>query len=184
MTHLLRAREARPASAVRNVVKSLLQTVVFWGFFLAVLPVVIYRLESWLVGDALRFASTGLRTAGILLFAASGAVGLWSLGFMAVLGQGTPLPMDCPRRLVVAGPYRYVRNPMALAGILQGIAVGIALGSPAVIAYALAGAPFWNWLVRPWEERDLEQRFGAEFRAYRAAVRCWLPRFTAYSSDR
>jgi protein-S-isoprenylcysteine O-methyltransferase Ste14 len=35
--------------------------------------------------------------------------------------------------LVIAGPYRYVRNPMAVAGILQGIAVGWYLGSVSVI---------------------------------------------------
>jgi len=165
------------------VLKTLLQTVVFWGFFLVLLPALVYRIETELGGDVLRFASTGSRAAGIAIFVVAGAIGLWSGGIMAVRGEGTPVPIDCPRRLVVAGPYRYVRNPMAISGIAQGVGVGLMLGSPAVIAYALAGAPVWNWLVRPFEERDLEQRFGAEFRAYRAAVRCWLPRTSPYSIE-
>jgi protein-S-isoprenylcysteine O-methyltransferase Ste14 len=184
MNKLLRGRAARPAPAAWNVVKTLLQTVVFWAFFLLLLPTLVYRLESSLGGDTWRFASAASRAIGIALFVLAGAIGLWSSMIMAVRGEGTPVPMDCPRRLVISGPYRFVRNPMALSGIAQGVGIGIALGSPAVIAYALAGAPFWNRFVRPWEEQDLEERFGAEFRAYRAAVRCWLPRLTPYAVDR
>ena len=115
-----------------------------------------------------------------MLFVLGGALGLTSGAVMAVRGRGTPLPADCPRELVVAGPYRFVRNPMAVAGLAQGVAVGIFLGSPVVVAYALAGGPAWHLLVRPWEEADLERRFGEPYRRYRAAVRCWLPRFPGY----
>lgn len=181
MRNVLHAREARPASAAWNVAKTLLQTVVFWGFFLVLLPAAVYYVETVLGGDIFRFAGEATRTLGILLFVIAGTIGLWSGFLMAVHGRGTPLPLDHARRLVVIGPYRYVRNPMAITGISQGIGVGLMLGSPAVVAYALAGAPFWNWLVRPWEEKNLEQHFGAEFCAYRAAVRCWLPRLSPYS---
>ena len=95
---------------------------------------------------------------------------------MAVAGRGTPLPVAMPSRLVIAGPYRFVRNPMAMAGIVQGIAIGILLSSWVVIAYAVIGSVIWNLAVRPHEEADLDQRFGADFRRYRDAVRCWIPR--------
>jgi protein-S-isoprenylcysteine O-methyltransferase Ste14 len=49
-----------------------------------------------------------------------------------------------------------------------------------VVLYALAGGPLWHFLVRPWEETDLERRFGEPYRAYRAAVKCWLPRVRGY----
>jgi protein-S-isoprenylcysteine O-methyltransferase Ste14 len=48
-----------------------------------------------------------------------------------------------PNRLVVAGPYRWVRNPMALASIAQGVAVGLILSSWLVVVYAVAGALLW-----------------------------------------
>jgi protein-S-isoprenylcysteine O-methyltransferase Ste14 len=83
-----------------------------------------------------------------------------------------------PNRLVVAGPYRWVRNPMALAGIAQGVAVGLITASWLVVIYALAGSLVWNHIVRPYEEADLEKRFGAAFLRYRMHVRCWVPRFT------
>jgi protein-S-isoprenylcysteine O-methyltransferase Ste14 len=78
-------------------------------------------------------------------------------------------------RLVVSGPYRWVRNPMAIAGIVQGVAVGLVLSSWLVVAYAVAGSLLWNYAIRPLEEADLEERFGSEFRQYRDSVRCWIP---------
>jgi protein-S-isoprenylcysteine O-methyltransferase Ste14 len=94
---------------------------------------------------------------------------------MSTLGEGTPLPSAMPNRLVIAGPYRWMRNPMAAAGIVQGAAVGIILHSWLVIAYAVAGSLVWNYIVRPLEEADLQERYGAEFERYREAVRCWIP---------
>ena len=81
-------------------------------------------------------------------------------------------------------PYRYVQSPMAMASLLQGAAVGVVLGSSLVLAYALAGALIWNFVARPWEERDLEARFGAHSRAYGRHVRCWIPRVSPYEPER
>ena len=66
---------------------------------------------------------------------------------------------------------------MALAGITQGVAVGLLLSSWMVVVYALAGSIVWNCIVRPLEEADLEHRFGDDFRRYAARVRCWVPRW-------
>lgn len=65
---------------------------------------------------------------------------------------------------------------MAVAGITQGAAVGLILGSWLVVAYAVLGSLLWNYAVRPLEEADLEERFGAEFISYRESVSCWIPR--------
>lgn len=109
------------------------------------------------------------------LFAAASCLGLWSGLTMATRGDGTPLPTATAPRLVVAGPYRYVRNPMAVAGIVQGIAVGWYLDSVAVIAYSLTGAVLWHILVRPVEEADLQTRFGETYTDYQRQVRLWIP---------
>lgn len=95
---------------------------------------------------------------------------------MNVNGDGTPLPAATANRLVTAGPYRVVRNPMAVSGFVQGAAVGLMLSSWMVVVYAVLGSLLWNFAVRPLEEADLEARFGDEFRRYRDTVRCWIPR--------
>jgi protein-S-isoprenylcysteine O-methyltransferase Ste14 len=117
---------------------------------------------------------------GAVLTVAGSLLGLWTANVLVRDGAGTPLPLDTARELVVAGPYRHVRNPMAIGGFGQGIGVAVWLGAPAVLAYVAVGMAIWQWIARPWEERDLEERFGDRYRRYRAAVPCWLPRLAPY----
>lgn len=176
----LHGRQAAPASKIWNVTKTYMQTLVFWSIFLFVIPAVVYRIETAVGLAGWRFDIPWLRQAGYALFVLGGSLGLSSGAVMAFYGQGTPLPVDAPREIVVRGPYRFVRNPMAIAGLSQGVAVGLIVGSPAIILYAHSGGPLWNILVRPWEERDLESWFGEAFRHYRREVNCWIPRLTPY----
>ncbi|MGO2152168.1 MAG: methyltransferase family protein [Microbacterium gubbeenense] len=167
-------REARPRARANNILATAAQLVIFWGLFLAAFPLVIAWFEQrWDVALSLPVA---VRVSGIALLVLASALGLWSAATMASLGDGTPLPSASARRLVVAGPYVFVRNPMAVAGIVQGVAVGLVLGSWLVVAWALCGSVVWNSIIRPIEERDLEDRFGDAFRAYRDRVSCWVPR--------
>jgi len=171
-------RQAEHASPRWNVAKTLLQIVVFWTFFLAVIPCFLLHIESSLGWP--RFALAGQRPLAAVLFAALSALGLVCGWTLAHRGDGTPLPLDATRRLVIAGPYAYVRNPMAIAGFGQGVVVALGLGSWLVLAYATLGSAIWNWVVRPSEEADLARNFGAEYERYRAAVTCWIPRRWPY----
>jgi protein-S-isoprenylcysteine O-methyltransferase Ste14 len=162
------------AEASAHVIATAAQIVLFWGLFLVVFPLFIAALEQrW--GLALAFPPFG-QEIGVVVLALASALGIWAAAAMSTRGGGTPLPAAMATRLVIAGPYRFVRNPMAMAGIIQGAAVGLILSSWLVVAYAIAGSLVWNWVVRPLEEADLDARFGEEYRSYRAAVRCWVPR--------
>lgn len=154
-----------------NLLKTLFQTLLFWSFFLLLLPDLIMQLESVLSFPRFKNQST----LGMAAFAVFSVLGLWSGITMSIVGQGTPLPTDCPNKLVVKGPYRFVRNPLAIAGIGQGIGIGLYFGSFLVLIYALIGAILWHYFVRPEEEKDLEQRFGEQYLEYKGRVKCWLP---------
>lgn len=82
---------------------------------------------------------------GIAVLLLDSALGLWSAVVMSMRGDGTPLPSAMPNRLVIAGPYRWIRNPMAVAGIAQGAAVGLILQSWLVVAYTVVGSLVWNY---------------------------------------
>lgn len=118
---------------------------------------------------------------GVALIAAGMTVVAWTGRLFAEVGKGTPAPWDPPLRLVVAGPYRHVRNPMisAVGAILAGEA--LVLGSWPVAVWAalfLAANMAYFPLV---EEKALERRFGADYRVYRANVPRWLPRPTPWN---
>ena len=167
-------RTARPRSVGAILAATAVQVIIFWGVFLVVGPLILVALEyRWNVGFGFpEFA----RPVGVTVLVLASALGVWSAGAMVVGGRGTPLPVAMPSRLVVVGPYRLVRNPMAVAGIVQGVAVGLVFSSWLVVAYAVIGSVIWNLAVRPHEEADLERRFGGDYSSYRDAVRCWIPR--------
>ena len=158
--------------------KTAAQIAVVWGTTLLLLPMGILAVQARLGWPFL--AMTGQFLVGGLLFVAFSSLGLWSGYAMASQGEGTPLPLDAPRRLVITGPYGYVRNPMALAGLGQGLAVTVMTGSILMLLYVILGGAIWQWIVRPVEEEDMAATFGAEFSHYRDGVRCWIPRAQPY----
>ena len=163
-------RVARPAGFARNYAKTLTQTIVLWVLFLIVVPAGVARLD-----DALGLSGFPVsRSVAVIGFGLFGSLGLWGGVVMARDGRGTPLPLDTARDLVVTGPYRWVRNPMAIAAPAQAFWVAFWHGSWAVVAYGLAAAVAWNLLIRPSEERELLERFGDPYDRYRRAVRCWI----------
>jgi protein-S-isoprenylcysteine O-methyltransferase Ste14/predicted DCC family thiol-disulfide oxidoreductase YuxK len=184
MLAFLHEREAQPASPAWNVAKTLLEMVVLWAIGFVALPLLCYELEAALGLTAYRFAALTWRVLGWTLLVLGSALHVVSDVVLAVQGEGTPSFFDCPRKLVIAGPNRYVRNPMAVAWLAQGGGVALILGSPLVLAYFLAAGLVENFIIRPWEESELERRFGEVYQRYRRRVRCWRPRFPAYDSAR
>jgi protein-S-isoprenylcysteine O-methyltransferase Ste14 len=116
------------------------------------------------------------RYAGVPLLGAGVALMLWCFLDFARRGRGTPAPLDPPVRLVIAGPYRWVRNPMYVAGVLILLGQAAVWEAPALLAYLGA---FWlttHLFVVGYEERALAARFGAEYQRYREHVPRWIPR--------
>ena len=116
------------------------------------------------------------RVAGGILIAAGLAVLLHTFARFVAEGRGTPTPAAPTRRLVVTGAYRHVRNPMyvATAAVIAG--EGLLLSQPILLLGAAVYLVALATLVRRVEEPRLRERFGAEYDAYRAQVRGWVPR--------
>ena len=171
-------RPAAPASGRYYLQKTLFQCSIIWSVFLLVLPLTIVTIERDL--GIPRFSFPGQRALGIALLVGFSALNLWAGGILSRRGEGTPLPLECPRKLVLSGPYSYVRNPMAIAGLGQGLAVVLWLGSWSGLVYVAAGVLVWQYAARPPEERDLAIRFGDSYERYRQSVRCWWPRLRPY----
>jgi protein-S-isoprenylcysteine O-methyltransferase Ste14 len=139
----------------------------------------------WITGWQLKppFLNLPLtRGIGVIMILA-GVVGLVdAFARFALQGLGTPAPIAPPRILVVTGLYRYVRNPIyvALVSIILGQAM--LMGDWRLIVYGVLLWLFFHVWVVAIEEPTLEQTFGNEYEAFRAAVPRWIPRITPWPS--
>jgi protein-S-isoprenylcysteine O-methyltransferase Ste14 len=152
--------------------KNLLFTVVVPGSVAVYLP--------WWIGSGHSAASgavaAALRWVSLLPLAAGGSIYLWCLWDFAAYGRGTPAPIDAPRRLVVRGLYRYVRNPMYVGVLLAILGWTLHFASPVLLLYAAVVALAFHGFVVAYEEPTLRRVFGADYRDYAARVPRWIPR--------
>ncbi len=138
-----------------------------------------YFLPKWIIG-ARAFETP--RPLGWIVVAIGAAIALPCVWEFAWRGLGTPAPFDPPRRLVISGPYRWVRNPMYLG-------MGIALTGEAIVfpnltvmilvMVALLFAVVTLSVIR-YEERTLRQLFGADYESYTRSVHRWIPRLRPF----
>jgi len=96
-------------------------------------------------------------------------------------GKGTLAPWTPTQKLVVEGPYRYVRNPMISGVLCILFAESWLLKSAFIFAWALFffTINYIYFIVK--EEPDLVRRFGADYEAYRKNVPRWIPRSTPWN---
>lgn len=172
-------RNSASTSFAVNASKTLIQIVCIWLIALVVIPYVI--MEAFGSISSPSFGAPML--SGVAMFLAFSSLGLFSSFVMVRDGKGTPLPLDQTNQLVVTGPYRFVRNPMAVAGIGQGVAVATMFQSLPILAYAVVGAVVWHLVVRPIEERDMTMRFGEPYLEYRKRIKCWIPTLNGLNSS-
>jgi protein-S-isoprenylcysteine O-methyltransferase Ste14 len=102
----------------------------------------------------------------------SGAVWMMVLHFRSTPSSFLEFrPTD---KVILRGPYAYSRNPMFLFELVFWFGWAFFYGSlPAFIGFLIWLALF-NWVSIPWEERDLEKRFGEDYRVYKATVPRWF----------
>jgi protein-S-isoprenylcysteine O-methyltransferase Ste14 len=121
----------------------------------------------------------------IILMSIGAAIMLRCVWDFAWTGRGTPAPWDPPRRLVISGLYRYVRNPMyvGMGVFLLGEALllpEITRGMLMVMAAAwLAVTAF----IVLYEEPTLRRLFADDYQRYCRHVHRWLPRLRPFTAE-
>jgi protein-S-isoprenylcysteine O-methyltransferase Ste14 len=121
---------------------------------------------------------------GMLPMAVGGLLLLWCVRDFYVAGKGTLAPWDPPKRLVVVGLYRFVRNPMYVSILILLVGWTIATGSPSLAVYTVILAIAFHLRVILHEEPRLTKLFGPDWTAYKTSVPRWFPRRVARGGDR
>ena len=151
--------------------RTLLFTLIVPGTVLGLIP---FALVFSGFGPVVHFGP--FRWLGAALFAAGVAVIAWCFVDFIRRGRGTPAPYDPPRELVVAGLYRYVRNPQYVGVLLAVSGEAVWSGRLILLAYAAGLAAFYHLFVTRYEEPTLRRTFGESYARYCATVPRWLPR--------
>src|SRR5580765_3029782 len=152
--------------------RTVLFTILVPGTELVLLPLVVVGLR---LGQRLDFGP-GRYLGLVPLSAGLAIIGRCFADFVR-RGRGTPAPYDPPRELVVAGLYRYVRNPQYVGVVLVVLGEALLSGRAVLFGYAALLAIGYHLFVVYYEEPTLGRLFGEPYARYREAVPRWLPRW-------
>jgi protein-S-isoprenylcysteine O-methyltransferase Ste14 len=144
---------------------------VFLGLVVGYLPYAARSLDARLASAV----SVALKLGGLGLFVGGAALAFASASYLVRRGEGTPALFDPPRRLVVAGPYQYVRHPMMVGVFAMIFGEALWFASAAIMLYGWLAVALGRLFVAHVEEPGLERRFGEDYLVYKQRVPRWLP---------
>lgn len=117
---------------------------------------------------------------------------LWILGTLIILwcsvdmvrkGRGTPAHMDPPKKLIINGLYRYVRNPIYVGALLVLLGYILWSGSGLMLVYFLFFLLAYQILIVLIEEPILRHMFGEAYQAYCRQVPRWIPKLKSFREN-
>ena len=162
---------------LRVFLRANMYAVLVIGLFLVLLPLAVISL----VGLRPLSLPPGLvqivPAFGLLLGMVGGSLSYACMTTFVIKGLGTAFPTDPPRKFVVLGPYRYVRNPMYIGNLSLATGVGLALSSGTYLMYTVGLAAVTHFYIVFSEEPQLMLRFGQAYLEYRRTTNRWLPKF-------
>jgi protein-S-isoprenylcysteine O-methyltransferase Ste14 len=156
---------------MKNVLKQI------FSFILPVTVLVIVPL--WIEKDR-AFHSNIYFFAGLILILTGLTTMAFCISSFIRIGKGTLAPWSPTKKLVIKGLYKYVRNPMILGVLIVLLGEAIALLSKSILIWAISFFIINTIYFIIYEEPDLEEKFGDEYREYKKHVSRWLPRITPY----
>ena len=110
------------------------------------------------------------------------AIYIFCSGSFIFVGKGTPIPFAPTKELIVTGFYRFVRNPLYIAGVFVLAGEVLLFQSIGILIYCVVMFGVFNLHVFM-EETFLSEKFGATYEQYRNSVPRWIPRLKPYKGN-
>jgi protein-S-isoprenylcysteine O-methyltransferase Ste14 len=172
--HAARPARHKPSTAWLAI-RMLAYFVSFLGFILGLLPFAAHqltRIHGWPTVELGLFGQIVGGVLFLIFFVYYTVCSIW----LSAVGRGAYVEFDPPTELVVTGPYRWVRNPVA-AGVVAMIgAEVIFFSSTGILLLFVLVLCLAHLQVVLIEEPKLTKRFGESYRQYCQRVPRWIPR--------
>ena len=156
-----------------------------WGsYMLFALPAVALTCEG---RDLITAAHVPAGMLGLIGAAALGLallVGLTAAVEFARVGQGTPVPVDPPKRVVMTGPYAFVANPMQLTSAIVMALQALHYQSPGLVLVTAAFLLFDGVYAAHYNKVHIARAMPREWSSYKESVADWRPRWSPYRPGR
>ena len=150
--------------------KSVLLGILTWSVFIIILPSLVIKLNDYLNFPA--FDKNLILGYILIIFGAINFI-YCSLLFSR-FGKGTPAPSEPPKKLVIRGLYKYMRNPIYLGYFFIFLGEFFIFGSLLLLAYLTLIIILLNIYIIYHEEPKLKKRFGKDYINYMKKVPRWL----------
>jgi protein-S-isoprenylcysteine O-methyltransferase Ste14 len=152
-------------------IRAITYSTLFVGFLLVFLPARVLSSAGIAAPESIGAA----QVTGMIVGSLGALLALWCIATFIFIGRGTPAPFDPPRRLVDAGPYRFVRNPMYIGAGFALAGAALFYQSWALLLYVAAFTLIAHLFVVVYEERALRSTFGDAYVSYCKRVHRWWP---------
>src|SRR3989339_553208 len=115
-----------------------------------------------------------LKILGIILILFGLCLFSYCSGLFFIFGEGTPAPIEPPKKLVVEGLYKYTRNPIYIGYFMILLGEFLFFGQFLLLIYFFLAIIGINMYVIFHEEPILKKRFGKSYKEYFKKIPRWL----------
>ncbi len=111
---------------------------------------------------------------GVSLIALAFVPAVWAVSLFRREGTEINPTSETNKKLVIAGPFRFTRNPMYLGLVLLSLGIAFCAGSLPMFVVPLLVFATANWVHIPFEEAKMRRQFGTAFDDYTRRTRRWI----------
>ncbi|MCP4392960.1 MAG: isoprenylcysteine carboxylmethyltransferase family protein [Alphaproteobacteria bacterium] len=140
-------------------------------FFIGVAIILVCKFLLPAVGIPFLYPMTAPYCGGVLI-ALGFILMLWVSHIMRL--ANTPHDFQKPKKMLTKGPFKFSRNPMYVGFVLMMFGGAIASNSAFALAAPIMMFAVLDRLFIPFEQSQMQKRFGNEYKKYKAKVRRWI----------
>ncbi|MFX1369342.1 MAG: methyltransferase family protein [Promethearchaeota archaeon] len=149
--------------------------------YILITPLIIFNIDEQILIDIFTFPPDILpqpyNLIGILFIPTGFFLIIWAnyaLLHIGKIGLRAREPMQRPKTLMIAGPYKFSRNPLYLGCLVALVGLVIVCSSIVIACFTILVYIVFRYIFIKREEIILEEEFGDEYRNFKKRVRRWL----------